>query len=519
MSFRRSISTWGLLFAAVGGMIGSGRLFGPYFAAQIAGPASIFAWLIGGVLMIIVALTFAELSSSFPLTGGSIRFLQLSHGSVVSFNMAWIAWISCIAVAPIETLALLHYASHYFPSLMHEVQNVNLLTSRGMMVAAVLMLLMCWINGCGAQKMTKVNNILVLIKLTVSFFTIIVLFCLQFEPSNFTAHGMAPYGLHGILAALPSAGIIFSYIGYSPAIQLAGEAKNPQRSLPIAIIGALFICIALYILLQVAFIGALKPTDYAHGWARLSFNGDGGPLVGLVMSFGLAWFVKVMMFDASISPFGTALLYTGSTARMCYAMGDNGYLPKKLMRLNKHGVPLRIIALDFFLGLLLFLPFPTWQTMMSFLVAALVFAYAVGPLALVVLRKTLPDHPRPFALPKPRWLCLLAFYICNLIVYWTGWGIVSKIVVVIAAGYIGLFVASRFKWLSHLTLKWAHSLWLIAHVALLGGLSYCGTFGGGHEYVSFGIDAVVMAVISVVIYEWALRSALSKEEVVAQGGY
>ncbi len=514
MTFKRSISTWGLLFAAVGGMIGSGRLFGPYFAAQIAGPGAILAWLIGGILMIIVALTFAELASSFPLTGGSIRFLQLSHGSVVSFTMAWVAWISCIAVAPIETLALLHYASHYWPSLMHEVHNVNLLSSQGLLAAAILMLLMCWINACGASKMTKINNVLVIIKLTVSFFTIIVLFSLQFHPSNFTASGgFLPYGIHGVLASLPSAGIIFSYIGYSPAIQLAGEAKNPQRSLPIAIIGALLICIVLYILLQTAFLGALSPGNYAHGWAKLSFNGDAGPLVGLVLSLGVAWFVKVMMIDASTSPFGTALLYTGSTSRMCYAMGDNGYLPKWLMQLNKHHVPLRIILLDFALGMLLFLPFPTWQNMMSFLVAALVFAYAIGPLALVVLRKTMPKHPRPFALPHARWLCLIAFYICNLIVYWTGWAIVSKMLVVISSGYIGLFITSKIGFLSHLHLKWKDSMWLIAYVILIALASYAGTFGGGHALIPFGIDALVIAAISVIIYEWAIRSGLEEHEV------
>ena len=90
MPLKRSIGTMGLLFAAVGGIVGSGWLFGPYYAAQFAGPAAILSWVIGGALMMVIAMTFAELSSTFPLAGGTVRFLALSHGTMVSFSMGWI---------------------------------------------------------------------------------------------------------------------------------------------------------------------------------------------------------------------------------------------------------------------------------------------------------------------------------------------------------------------------------------------------------------------------------------------
>ena len=511
MTFKRSVSGMGLLMAAVGGMVGSGRLFGPFLAAKVAGPAAIIAWLIGGLLMVLVALTFAELASTFPFSGGSIRFLQLSHGSIISFTMAWISWISCIAVSPIETMALIHYLAEPFPMLMRHVGDHLVLSAQGIMFAAMILFVMCWINAMGVKKLEKTNNFLVLLKLVISALTIMVLFSSGFHVNNFSQSGFAPYGWHGILAALPSAGVIFSYIGYSPAIQLAGEAKNPQRSVPIAIIGGLCICIVLYIALQTAFIGVLRPSDYAGGWKHLSFAGDSGPLVGLVIALGLPLFARVMLVDASISPFGTGLLYTGSTARMCYAMGVNGYFPKWLMNMNKHGVPTRLLGLNFILGMLLFLPFPTWQNMMSFLVSCLVFAYAIGPLALVLLRKQLPDQPRPFKLPCHRLLCLLAFYICNLIVFWTGWHIISKMLIVIASGYGLLFILSQLRIGFKHQLPWLKSLWLVFYVASTGYISRIGTFGGGTGELGFGWDFLAVALMTAFVFYWSLYCGLSGE--------
>ncbi|HYF98348.1 MAG TPA: amino acid permease, partial [Coxiellaceae bacterium] len=252
MSFRRSIGPIGLLFCAIGGIIGSGWLLGPFFAAQIAGPAAVLSWAIGGVMMIIIALTYAELGAMLPIAGGTVRYLQFSHGTLASFTIGWVAWLAAAAVAPIETLALLHYSTNYLPNLMHEVNGVSLLTGTGIAAAAVLMFIMCVLNILGVKLLTQANNLVVSLKLLVPILTLSLLLIVDFHPVNFTAHGFAPMGLQGVLAALPSAGVIFSFIGYNPAIQMAAEAKNPQRDVPFAILGALILCIILYVLLQIA---------------------------------------------------------------------------------------------------------------------------------------------------------------------------------------------------------------------------------------------------------------------------
>ena len=502
MSFKRSIGPIGLLFCAVGGIIGSGWLLGPFFAAQVAGPAAVLSWAIGGVMMIIIALSYAELGAMLPIAGGTVRYLQFSHGTLASFTIGWIAWLAAAAVAPIETLALIHYSTNYLPNLMHHVDGVEVLTFSGMAVAAVLMFIMCLLNILGVKLLAQANNFVVSLKLLVPIMTLCFLLMVDFHPANFTAHSFAPMGLQGILAALPSAGVIFSFIGYNPAIQMAAEAKNPQRDIPFAILGSLLLCIILYVLLQIAFIGALEPESFSKGWASLSFTGDAGPFAGITMALGAVWLTKILFVDAAISPYGTGLVFTGATARLSYALGKNGYFPKAFMKLNKFGIPARMILLNYVIGLFLFLPFPTWQSMMSFLVSSLIFAYTVGPLALVILRKSLPKQRRPFRVPAASLVAFSGFYVCNLIIFWTGWSVVSKMLIAILIGYAALFlykISARSG--PKLNLQAKNAWWLLPYLGFLGLFSYLGSFGGGKNLIPFGWDFFVLGAFSLVIYQ------------------
>src|SRR3990167_1231024 len=131
MSLPKSVNTFTLLASAVAGIIGSGWLLSPLATAKIAGPAAVIVWIIGGILMMIVASTFVILTRTLPITGGTVRFFQLTHGHFAGFGFSWIAWLAWVAVAPIEALAILQYSANYIPSLMtHDASPV--LTARGL---------------------------------------------------------------------------------------------------------------------------------------------------------------------------------------------------------------------------------------------------------------------------------------------------------------------------------------------------------------------------------------------------
>lgn len=508
MKLQRSIGSFALLFSAVGGIVGSGWLFGPLYASQIAGPGAILSWIIGGVLMMVIALTFAELATAFPLAGGMVRFAEMSHGPLMSFTIGWMVWLSSVVVAPVETLALIQYAANYIPQLIHKVNGTHVLTMYGLIVAAFLMLIMSYLNLQGAKFFSRTSSAIVIIKLVVPVLTLFVLLTVDFHSKNLTAAGgFIPYGWQSIFAALPLGGVIFSFIGYSPAIQLAGEAKNPQRAIPLAIIGSLAFCIVMYSLLQLAFIGSLKPAFLTNGWHNLSFSGDSGPFAGILTGLGILWLVFIIYGDAIISPFGTAFIYTASTARVNYALCQTGFFPQSWKKLNAKGVPTRAMAVNYLVGLLLFLPFPGWQSMVSFIISCFVISYSIGPIALITLRRFYPDQKRSFSLPFASAFTMLAFYICNLLIFWTGWHTVSRLLIALAIG----FIVFGYRYFQSEDIRkntqWQRAWWLIPYFIGIGVISYLGSYGGGNNTLKFGYDFVVIALFSITIFCAAICTA------------
>ncbi|HLB55932.1 MAG TPA: APC family permease [Coxiellaceae bacterium] len=512
MSLPKSVSTITLLSSAVAGIIGSGWLLSPLATVKIAGPAAILAWIIGGILMMIVASTFVILTRSLPITGGTVRFFQLTHGHFAGFGFSWIAWLAWVAVAPIEMMAIIQYSTNYFPSLMMHSAN-PILTTPGLIVAAIGLIIIAVINSMGMKTYTRLNHFILAIKLIIPIGAAILLLKSHFHCQNFTAEGFMPYGIKSVFAALPLAGVIYSFIGFNPVVQLAAEAKNPRESIPIAIFGALFVCMIIYLLVQIAFIAALPSGTFSRGWSHISFVGDAGPFAGLLTLFGCVWFVKALYADAIISPYGTALVQSMATSRITYAMSQNAYFPDYFMSVSKSGVPFRAIILNTIIGLLFFLPFPSWQHLVGFLVSCLILGYVVGPLSLMVLLRDQSDLFKSFSKKWVHIICVLAFIICNLLIYWSGWQIVSKILILFALGYIilGVTILQKKGFASREKLNFKRGSWVLLYLFGIGIISYFGSFGGT-KFISFGVDFAVVAIFSAIIYAIAYHITLKHEK-------
>lgn len=500
MALHRRFSPLNLLLLSINGMIGSAWLFAPLYAAKIAGPYAIVAWIIGGLVTAFIALTFAELSVFLPIAGGSSRFPQLSHGTLTSFVMSWVAWISSLTMAPIEVQAVLQYASTYFPSLIHLVHHVPVLTFVGFIWATFIMLLLCIVNIASFKGLVRFNMILFSFKVIVMILTIVLLIRTQFRLTNFVAIDSETLVSHWkeVMTAVAAGGIAFAFTGFKHGVELAGEAKNSQVAIPLAIVGSILICLLFYLGLQVAFIGAIPQGSLSQGWSNLSFSGDVGPFAGIAGALGLLWLLKLLYLDAAVSPLGAGLIYVTSTARIIYAMSKNGYFPPIFSRLNKQHFPVYAIFLNFFLGMFLFLPLPGWQAMVSFLVSAMVISYAMGPISLLCLRLQLPDEKRLFRLPAANLTCLIAFYFCNLISYWTGWETIWKLEIAILIGF-ALFITSYLKGsLSHTEPGLKSLFWMVPYFFGLFIISYLGSFGG-KNILPFGWDFLVIAIFSTII--------------------
>ncbi|RDI38951.1 APC family permease [Aquicella lusitana] len=512
----RRISPATLFMLSMNGIIGSGWLFAPLYAAKIAGPAAIISWMIGGFAAILIALTFAELSTMLPVAGGSAHIPQLSHGAFASFILSWIAWITSLMLTPIEVQAVLQYASLFFPALMHETAGTATLTLWGYGWAGILMLSLCILNIVSYQGLVRFNFILFVFKFSVMILTVFAILHVRFNPANFSGMMSSTLSIHGwqsILSAVATGGVVLAFNGFKSGVEMAGEAKKLAIAIPLSTAGSVLACLLLYLGLQICFIGALDPAALAGGWRNLNFTGDIGPFVGLAAGLGLVWLLKLLYVNAVISPLGAGLIYVTATARILYAMSRIGYVPKFLSRLNHQRFPIWAIVANFLFGMLSFLPLPGWQAMVNFLVSAVVITYAMGPIALMCLRLTLPDKERPFRLPAANILCLVAFYCCNLFSYWTGWETISKLGITLLVG-IFLFAMAYLRGsvkMEKQELKSAY--WMIPYLLGLVSISYLGSFGG-INLIPFGWDFLVIALFSIGILYMAIKSrvVLSAED-------
>jgi len=311
---------------------------------------------------------------------------------------------------------------------------------------------------------------------------------------------IAPEGFRGVFAAIASGGIAFAFTGFRHAIELAAETENPQRAIPLAIIGSITCCFFLYVILQLVFLVSVEPSAIQHGWQHISFSGDVGPFLGIATLLGLGWLVVLLYTTAVVSPLGAALVYVTSTSRIVYAMAENGYFPKIFTKLNSNSVPAWSIGFNFAVGMLMFLPFPGWQAMVSFLVSAVVVSYGMGPVSLICLRLQLPDKKRPFKLRGGITIATLSFYLCNLIAYWSGWDTIKKLMIAMLIGVVIFIVFNR----KRKEMDFQSSLWLMPYFIGLALISYLGTFGGGVGVIPFGLDFLIIGLFSLAILALAV---------------
>jgi amino acid transporter len=521
VGLRREIGLVGATWASVTSIIGSGWLFGSWKGAYSTGTGALLAWGIGGVMIIILALIHAELGGMYPVSGGTARFPHFAFGSVAGVSFGFFSWVQAVTVAPIECFAVMQYLAYYWHGLF-DVTNGEV-TGAGFALSIGLMAIFTAVNFLAIRLFNRVNSAITWWKVLIPVLAIIILFT-QFHTTNFGAHGgFLPFGSKALLAAIPGAGIVFAYLGFEQADQLAGEVKNPQRNLPRAIIIAILMCTVIYVLLQVVFIGALKPSELTHGWAALKTNPslELGPLAFIAGAAALGWFATILRVDAVISPSGTGLVYQTSTSRVGYGLARNRYYPQIFGKVDRNGVPWVSLILAFLLGLVFLLPFPSWSALVNLVTGASVLMYAGAPLSLGAFRGRLPDASRPYRVPVAAIMSPLAFIVASMLIYWSGFLTVWKLGVVVVIGYVIIGISMAFD-KERPPLDWKSATWLPAYLIGMGIISWQGQFSGGAvappvntNHIPFWWDIVIVAAFSLAIYIWAMYSKLPKAEMEA----
>jgi amino acid transporter len=534
---RRDVGLLPLFMVSAGSVIGSGWLLGTLNASKAAGPAAIVSWVIGVILLIGVALIYAELGSTYPISGSTARFTWIHAGTLGGFFAGTYSYLQAMAVAPIEVEATLGYLdAKYWPWLQN---SKGLLTGRGLAVAIGFMFVFTALNLFGIKWMARTNTVAMYWKILVPFATVILIMTKVFHGSNFTAGGgFMPYGIKGVFIAIPL-GIVFALEGFEQAAQLAGEARNPKRDVPIAVVGSMLMGAALYILLQLCFTGALNPANIAHGWsAPFGANvGTFGPYYTLAESVGLGWLGVILIIDAVISPAGTGLVYVSAASRLSYSLAKTRFVPPVFASIDRRGVPWFSIIFGGVFGCILFLPFGSWAGLVGAITAASSFMYSFAPVAAVSLRRSDPSRPRPYRAPILNIIAPFSFVVSGFIIYWSGTANDLKIDAAVVF-FLILYIIARRVDPNQEPLDFRAGAWAIPWIigltlfSIFGG-SYVGgiTTGpkgtgssGGYEtflgaklgvHIPFWWDLGAIAVFALIVFYFAVASRLGPERVEA----
>jgi amino acid transporter len=500
---RRHLSLWHLTAAGFSGVIGSGWLVGALYASEAAGPAAVLTWVVGGVTFLVIALVMADLGATHPESGALVRWPMRTNGRLAGTVIGWGIWIAYSTNPPSESAVVMQYASQHISGL----YNGTRLTALGTVTALVLMAVFVVLNWFGVLLLGRVNTAISALKWVVPTLTLIVLLVVGRHGSNFTGHGgFAPYGYASSLSAISTAGIIYAYTGFQAPLDLSGEARDPHRDVPRAIIIGLLVSMVLYIGLQIAFIAAVPGGDLAHGWAGLSFT---SPFSQLAVALNLTWLSWILYGDSIVSPSGSALVFTAAISREANAMGRNESIPRWFAAVDRgSGVPRRALLLNFVLGAAFLLLLPSWHAIISATSELGLFVYSITMVCQAALRAVEPNRGKAW-IGGTKYLAPIGFVIATLVLYWAKW---QNLRIALPLLLIAVVVyAWNTRYAGHTREQWQQDLragaWLVAFPAAIFLLSWIGGFGG-HDVIPKPWDSVVAAVIGIGAYVWGRAEAV-----------
>ncbi len=388
-TLQKTLGAFDLILLGIGAIVGIGILvLTGMVAANYAGPSVIFSFMMSAFVCTFVAFFYAEIASTIPASGGVYTYSYVTVGEIVAFLIGW----SQILMYILAVAAVANGWSAYFISLL-EGFHIELpkalytVPQQGGIMnipAIVIVLLITWVLSQGVQESKKINNIMVGIKVFIILLFIIV-GIFYVKPENWTP--FMPFGAEGVMAG--AAAVFFAFLGFDAVAAAAEEVKNPQRDLPIGIIGSLVACTFLYVIVSLILTGMVpyKLLDVSDAMA-FALQSVGQNLIAGILSVGaLAGITTVIL----------AYLYAG--VRIIFSMSRDSLLPKSFARVNrKKQAPV----------------FSTWiigitasclgglvdlGALSDFINMIALLTFIMVALAVIVLRKTHADIPRGFKTP------------------------------------------------------------------------------------------------------------------------
>lgn len=451
VKLERTLGSMDLILLGVGAIIGAG-LFSitGIAAAQNAGPAVILSFLIAAIGCIFAGLCFSELSAMIPVSGGAYSYTYATLGEFIAWMMGWVLVLEYAAGASAVAISWSAYVISFLQGFNIELPYY-LLASPWQSVALPdgseafgwinlpPLLLVCSLTALlirGVDKSATLNAILVVIKVVV-----VLLFIgvganyiqaenyVPFIPENTGTFG--EFGWSGIMRA--SGIIFFAYIGFDAVSTTAQEVKNPQRDLPIGIIGSLLVCTLLYVLFALVMIGLVP-------YPQLDVAAPVAAAINMTPFPWLNGLIKIAIIAGMTSV--TLVLLLGQS-RIFYTMSKDGLLPPFFSTLHKKFHTPWMCNLFLMVVIGLFSAFAPLSVVGQLTSIGTLLVFAVVCASVIVLRKMYPEMPRPFRTPFVPLVPVLGVLTCVLMMLSLDMGIWIKLSVWILIGLIIYFAYSK----------------------------------------------------------------------------
>jgi basic amino acid/polyamine antiporter, APA family len=422
---RKDLSALDLTVFGIGVIIGTGIFVLTGKAAkETAGPGVALSFVIAGIVCGLAALCYAEFASAVPVAGSAYTFSYATLGEFPAWIIGWDLMLELALGAAVVAVGW----SGYFTSLLGQF-GINLppeLAGEEAVFNIPAVLIVLFLTGvliAGVKLSAKLNLIVVSIKVAVVLLVIVAgLFFIKSgnytpfippaEASEAVSGAKAPliqtlFGItpvtFGVLGVVSAAAVVFfAYIGFDIVATAAEETKNPQRDLPIGILGSLAVCTALYVAVALVVVGMQNYQEIdIEAPIASAFKAAGHPGFAMVISVGaLAGLTTVMM-----------ILMMGQS-RVFFAMSRDGLLPPSLAKVHpKFGTPHRVTLIIGGVVALMAGVIPLSELAELVNIGTL-FAFVVVSIGVIILRRTRPDLPRAFRTPLVPLVPILAVLSC-----------------------------------------------------------------------------------------------------------
>ncbi|GAA1397807.1 amino acid permease [Pseudonocardia kongjuensis] len=427
---RRTIGTFQLAAFGIGATVGTGIFFVLSSAVPDAGPAVVLSFVLAGVAAGLSALCYAEMASAVPVSGSTYSYAYATLGEVVAMGVA-----ACLLLEyGVSAAAVAVGWSGYLNEALVNITGIEL--PQAILAApwdddpgvvnlpAVVLVGLCMVLLIrGASESARLNAIMVAIKLAVLAMFVVIAFT-AFDADNFA--DFAPFGTAGVATA---AGVIFfSFIGLDAVSTAGDEVRDPQRTMPRALLIALAVVITFYVLVAVSAVGTQPWQDFEGqseaGLSQILNNVTGSTVWGTVLAVG-----------AVISIFSVTLVVLYGQTRILFAMGRDGMLPPVFSRVSprtRTPVQNTVIVCAVVALLAAFVPLDHLVDLVSI---GTLTAFIVVSVGVIVLRRREPDLPRGFTVPGYPVVPVLSVLVCGYILislHWITW--------LVFAAWVALFL-------------------------------------------------------------------------------